>query len=231
MNNWLNIIKKLLPPRCILCGQPGFADFDLCAGCFADLASNDHCCYRCAEHFSMAITAPQLCGRCLQKSPDFDDSHAPFLYQGNMRYLITQLKFAQQYKNARLLGSLLAQHIAKTAELPDCIIPMPLHINRYRQRGFNQSIELARHVSAQLAVPMDLKSCIRHRDTAQQTTLPAEQRHKNMRQAFSISKSLNYRHVAIVDDVMTTGASASALALALKQAGVGRVEVWVCARA
>ena len=148
-----------------------------------------------------------------------------------MRYLIAQLKFAHQYKNARLLGGLLAQHIGGSAELPDCIVPMPLHPNRYRERGFNQSIELARHLSKQLAIPLDLHSCVRNRDTAHQTSLPAKQRRKNMRKAFSIKKSLPFQHVAIVDDVLTTGASASALAQALKQNGVSRVDVWVCARA
>jgi len=204
---------------------------DLCADCFADLPRNRHCCYRCGENFVIANNSPQLCGRCLTKSPDFDDTHAPFLYQGNVRYLITQLKFGHQYKNARLLAALLTEHIVKTAELPDCIVPMPLHLNRYRQRGFNQSIELARHLSKQLKVPVDFNSCVRNRDTAHQTTLPAKQRRKNMRKAFIIKNSLDFQHIAIVDDVLTTGASASALALALKQSGVSRVDIWVCARA
>ncbi len=148
-----------------------------------------------------------------------------------MRYLITQLKFSHQYKNARLLATLLGRHIAQTADLPDFILPVPLHINRYRQRGFNQSIELARHLSKLLGVPLDLTSCIRSRDTVHQTSLPAKQRRKNMRLAFCIKKRLDFQHVAIVDDVMTTGATASELALVLKQSGVSRVDVWVCARA
>lgn len=125
----------------------------------------------------------------------------------------------------------MAQHIIKTAELPDCIVPIPLHINRYRQRGFNQSIEIARHLSKQLTIPVDFNSCIRNRDTAHQTSLPAKQRRKNMLSAFSIEKKLDFQHAAIIDDVMTTGATTSALAFALKQQGVSRVDVWVCARA
>ena len=207
------------------------ADLDLCAGCFADIPGNTPCCYRCGEHFEIDINTPQLCGRCLTKSPEFDETHAPFLYQSHIAYLITQLKFANQYKNARLIGSLLANHVGRNAELPECIVPMPLHINRYRQRGFNQSIELARHVAKRLAIPLDVNSCVRNRDTAHQTGLPAKQRRQNMRRAFSVAKPLNAQHVAIVDDVMTTGATASALALALKRSGVSRVDVWVCARA
>ena len=148
-----------------------------------------------------------------------------------MPYLIGQLKFNHQYKNARLLAGLLGQYIADSAELPDCIVPMPLHINRYRERGFNQSIEIARHLSAQLDIPSEVRHCRRLRDTVHQTSLPAKQRLKNMHKAFSIEKNLNFQHVAIIDDVMTTGASASALAQALKQNGVNRVDVWVCARA
>ncbi|WP_347989265.1 ComF family protein [Methylomonas sp. AM2-LC] len=232
MNNWLNIIQnKLLPPRCILCEDTGFGEFDLCKDCFEELPRNLHCCYRCAESFDFEVTAPQLCGHCLSETPDFDDTLAPFLYQGHMRYLVTQLKFAQQYKNARLLGNLLAQHLASNAQFPESIIPMPLHINRYRERQFNQSIEIARHVSKKLAIPLDLSSCIRQRDTAHQTSLPAKQRHKNMHKAFQVIKPLNVQHVAILDDVMTTGASVASLAKVLKQSGISRVDVWVCARA
>lgn len=232
MNNWLNIIQnKWLPPRCLLCGQAGFDDLDLCHPCFDELPRNLACCYRCAEHFETPIHSPQLCGRCLTQSPSFDETHAPFLYGDGLRYLITQLKFHHQYQHARLLGSLLARHLAACVELPECIIPVPLHRNRYLERGFNQSIEIARHIAKQLSLPMDQISCIRNRDTAHQTDLPAHQRRKNMRQAFSVNSTLPYQHIAIVDDVMTTGATAAALASALKRHGANRVDVWVCARA
>lgn len=204
---------------------------DLCQACFEDLTRNHSCCYRCGEHFETAIAAPQLCGRCLKKTPSFDETHAPFLYDDTMRFLITELKFNRRYKHARLLGNLLANHLAQTAELPECIIPIPLHRNRYYQRGFNQSIEIARHLSRQLAIPLDLTSCIRSKDTVHQTGQPAKQRRKNIRNAFTVIKPIKYQHVAIVDDVMTTGATVAALAQALKRHGVGRIDVWVCARA
>nr|WP_305891696.1 ComF family protein [Methylomonas sp. WSC-6] len=228
----MNIIQnKCLPPRCMFCGRPGFDEMDLCRDCFYDLARNHNCCYRCAEHFEIPIQSPQLCGRCLKKTPSFDETHAPFLYDDGLRFLITRLKFNRQFKHARLLGTLLARHLAENVELPECIIPVPLHSNRYRERGFNQSIEIARHLSNQLALPLDLNSCTRNRDTAHQTGLPAKQRGKNMRHAFSVSRPPAYRHIAIVDDVMTTGATVAALASALKEQGVNRVDIWVCARA
>ncbi len=204
---------------------------DLCVDCFADLPGNHNCCYRCGEHFEMAITAPQLCGRCLKQTPSFEETHAPYLYADGLRYLITQLKFNQHYQNARLLGHLLTQHVAACAELPECIIPVPLHVKRYRERGFNQSIEIARHLASQLAIPLALHQCIRNRDTGHQAALAAKQRRKNLRHAFSLIQPISYQHVAIVDDVMTTGATVEALAFALKQQGVSRVDVWVCARA
>nr|WP_305888715.1 ComF family protein [Methylomonas sp. SURF-2] len=228
----MNIIQnKCLPSRCMFCGQPGLGDMDLCPACLNELPRNASCCYRCAEPFASPMPAPQLCGRCLTKPPGFDETHAPYLYDDGLRFLITRLKFNRQFKHARLLGTLLARYLADNVELAECIIPVPLHPKRYRERGFNQSIEIARHLAEQLALPMDVDSCMRHRDTAHQTDLAAKQRRRNMRQAFSVKHAPAYRHVAIVDDVMTTGATAAALAETLRKQGVSRVDVWVCARA
>ncbi|MDT4331671.1 ComF family protein [Methylomonas sp. MS20] len=232
VNHWLNIIQTLLlPPRCVLCGAPGHAGLDLCAGCLDDLPRNVSCCYRCGEPFEASQPRPQLCGRCLSKMPAFDETYAPFLYRSHLRYLVSRLKFQRDYKNARVLAGLLAAHAGTQAERPECLIPVPLHRGRYRERGFNQAMEIARHLSNELKIPLDSRSCQRVRDTGHQIALPAKQRRKNLRNAFRATRPLPYRHVAIVDDVMTTGATVAALATALKRAGVGRVDVWVCARA
>jgi ComF family protein len=148
-----------------------------------------------------------------------------------MPYLILGLKSHADYKNARLLGLLLAEAVKQNVARPDYIVPVPLHKARYRQRGFNQSIEIARTVSKALQIPIDMNSCIRHRDTPHQTGLTMKQRRKNMKNDFSIIKPLNAQHIAIVDDVMTSGVTANELASTLKKAGVARVDVWVCARA
>jgi len=177
------------------------------------------------------LAAPGLCGRCLSLKPAYDETHAPFLHQDGIRHLVTSLKFAADFKNARLLGQLLAEHLRQNAQAPELLIPVPLHPARYRQRGFNQAIEIARTVAKELGVPLDLTSCRRLRDTGQQTSLSAKQRRGNMKQAFAVVKPIAARHVAILDDVMTTGATAHELALALKKSGVDRVDVWVCARA
>jgi ComF family protein len=152
------------------------------------------------------------------------------MYQAELRYLILGLKNNAQYQNARLLGTLLAEQLSKT-QLPDCIIPVPLHPSRYRERGFNQSIEIAKTTAKVLHIPVDVSICIRHRDTPHQTSLTAKQRRSNIKNAFTVLKPVKGLHIAIVDDVMTTGSTVRELANSLKKAGAKCVDVWVCARA
>lgn len=230
--NWLNIIQEaLLPPTCILCGNPGFNGLDICQPCHLRLPRNTLCCPKCAESFTAAIAVLPLCGRCLHETPTFDVTYAPFTHHEEIRHLITGLKFGAQFKNARLLGALLAEAIDNKVEIPDCIIPVPLHKARYHERGFNQALEIARTVSQKLHIPINPNCCVRHKDTPHQTGLTAKKRRQNLRRAFSVNKPVLTSHIAILDDVMTTGATANELATALKHAGVSRVDVWVCARA
>jgi Predicted amidophosphoribosyltransferases len=121
--------------------------------------------------------------------------------------------------------------LQKTAKLPEIIIPVPLHPQRFRERGFNQSIEIAKSLSRHLNIPIDTQSCIRKRNTLHQIDLPARQRQSNMKQAFKVKQPMKARHIAILDDVMTTGSTVNELAKVLKQSGVNRVDIWVCGRA
>ncbi len=226
-----NYLSYLIPSRCILCGDKGVEHRDLCAACYLELPKNSPRCYRCASDFDAPHSQIALCPDCVENPPAFDETLAPFVHHGTIRYLIIQLKFHSHYPSARLLGSLLADYLKQTAELPDCIIPVPLHKNRYRERGFNQSIEIARVLAKSLSVPLDLNSCQRHRDTAHQVGLSGDQRNDNMKNAFSVSPNFRAKHVAIVDDVMTTGSTVHELAAALKTAGCHRVQIWVCAKA
>lgn len=232
VNNWINIIQDyLFPPTCILCENTGFHSHDICQPCFNDLQKNIHCCYRCAEMFEPSVPLPQLCGHCINKPPFFEQTYAPFVHQGIIRYLIASLKFNKQYENARLLGFLLANYLDKTAERPELIIPVPLHKQRYKERGFNQSIEIAKTVSKILDIPLDSKSCIRQINTPHQIDLPAKKRHKNVKNAFLVIKPIKVNHIVILDDVITTGSTVNELAKTLKKSGVNRVDVWGCARA
>ncbi|MGJ0486829.1 MAG: ComF family protein [Methylomicrobium sp.] len=231
VNNWLDIIQQLLfPPTCILCGNPGQAGRDLCAPCQDQLPVNACCCPHCANPLA-AADADRICGRCVSRPPAFDKVHAPFLYQEGMCHLITGLKFSARHAHARLLGQLLIEQINQNVMMPDCILPVPLHKVRYRERGFNQSIEIARSVSAEIGVPVDLSCCRRRRNTPHQAGLSSRQRQRNIKNAFELVRPVPYRHVAILDDVLTTGSTAHEMAVLLKRHGVERVDVWVCARA
>jgi ComF family protein len=178
-----------------------------------------------------AAVADRLCGRCVTRPPAFDKVHSPFLYQEGIRYLITGLKFSARHAHARLLGQLLVEHISRNAMMPDCIIPVPLHQSRYRERGFNQAIEIGRTVSNELGIPLELTCCRRRRDTPHQAGLSAKQRRRNIKNAFELVRQPGCRHVAILDDVMTTGSTAHEMASLFKGQGIDRVDVWVCARA
>ncbi|ASF48453.1 ComF family protein [Methylovulum psychrotolerans] len=232
VDNWLNIIQDYwLPPTCLLCGNAGERPRDLCQACYGQLLRPTQHCYQCAEPLPSPSAVPLRCGRCISRRPAFDETHAAFVYDDALRYLVTGLKFAAHYKNARLLGHLLAETVRQNAETPQLLIPVPLHKHRYRQRGFNQSLEIARTVAHSLNIPLRVDACQRCHDTPQQSRLNAKQRRQNLRHAFVVAKPLNVRHVAIIDDVMTTGSTVHEVAKVLKKAGVERVDVWVCARA
>lgn len=229
VNDWPRIIQDwLYPPTCLLCGDPGDRSLDLCRPCADSLPRIGTACPRCA--LPLAASGLFLCGACQKRPPAFDAAHALFHYQEPVAHLIRGLKFGARYAGARLLGTLLTDHLAERAGRPEAIIPVPLHSGRYRERGFNQSIEIARTVSRRLHLPLDLESCRRVRATPAQTRLPAGERRKNLRRAFA-ADPLPFRHVAILDDVVTTGTTANEVAKALRRAGAERVEVWACARA
>jgi ComF family protein len=230
--NWIeNALFALYPPTCVLCGGQGAADHDLCHGCAADLPRNANPCRRCAEPLPAGTPAGTLCGRCLRSPPAFDVCRAPYLYAPPADWLIGQLKFRAHLAHGRVLGALLADHLAGLdGPLPDLIVPMPLHRSRLRERGFNQAIELARPVGRRLGIPLAADLVERVRPGQAQSSLHKSRRQQNVRGAFALRRPLDAWHVAIVDDVLTTGASAGELAATLRRAGAERVEVWVVAR-
>ncbi len=232
MDNWINIIQDyLFPPNCIFCFNKGHHSQDICTACLNELILNKACCYRCAQPLSFSVNQPVLCGHCQKNVFHFDEVFAPFLYQSYIKYLIIQLKYHRQYQYARLLGYLMSQHIKTHVELPERIIPVPIHPNRLKQRGFNQSTELACALSGYLNISVDNKICYRVKDTPRQTGNKAVFRHQNLKNAFQCQQSPSYSHVAILDDVMTTGSTVNELAKTLKSYGVERVDCWILARA
>ncbi|HHM05313.1 MAG TPA: ComF family protein [Gammaproteobacteria bacterium] len=212
------------PRCCVLCGLVG--QQDLCEACAADLPRTGSACERCAE----ALSATGVCGRCLREPPSFDRILAPLRYQAPLDLLIRQLKFRDKLHLARVLGEVLAKEWA-TAPRPDALVPVPLHAARLRERGFNQALELSRPLARHLRLPLLKRACRRVRATQTQSALPAQRRRGNVRGAFEAALPGHARHVAVVDDVVTTGHTVNEVARALKKAGAERVDVWCCARA
>jgi len=178
----------------------------------------------------LAAPLEVACGRCQRQPPPFERTLALFRYEDPIRGLIQDLKYSGQLYLARLFGDLLAARLEALPAHPDRIIPMPLHPGRLRERGFNQSLEIARPVARRLGVPLDYDSLRRIRATTPQSALPLDQRGRNVRGAFQTSARLAGERVALVDDVMTSGHTAAAAARALHKMGAA-VEVWVVARA
>ncbi len=230
-NQWIDCAQSwLYPNRCILCGARGDDGLDLCAACRAELPYNHTACPRCGLPLPGDLPA-LMCGHCLRHPPRYARTLTLCRYTSPADHLIKQLKFHGKLAHARLLGELLAAQLATRIETPpQRIIPVPLHRTRLRERGFNQSVELARPIAARFGIPIDVRSCVRVRATPAQSTLPAALRKANVHNAFHIRHSIPVRHVAILDDVITTGHTVNELAQALRRAGVPVVEVWAVAR-
>jgi ComF family protein len=175
------------------------------------------------------MPAPETCGRCLRMPPAFDAAIAAFEYRFPLDRLVQRFKFAGDLAAGRWLGEQLARATGG-GESPDVLVAPPLSRARLRTRGFNQAIELARVVAATHGLRVDAFAVDRVRDTSAQPGLGRRERRENLRGAFHVSRAWPAAHVAIVDDVMTTGATAEAMARAFKDAGARRVSVWVVAR-
>lgn len=226
-----NILHDLFPPTCLLCGAASRSPLDLCRGCRNDLPPNANGCGRCALPLQRTAAEETLCGQCQKDPPRFDRCLSPFIYRYPLSNMIGRLKFNNSLAHGRLLADLLAAHVvASEIELPELLIPVPLHPRRLRERGFNQAAVIARGLSRRLRLPVDDGSLRRTRATPSQTSLDQRDRLRNVRGAFTLVRQPAASHVAVVDDVVTTGATAGELAGLLKAAGVKRVDVWSCAR-
>ena len=233
MNNWPAIIQdRLYPPTCLLCGDPGDSQRDLCAACAESLPYNHHACPRCGTPFpNRNASIDHACGQCQKQPPAFDNTQALLIYENPAAHLIRALKFNAHYPCARLLGMLMADRLSNFSGKPEQIIPVPLHPQRYHQRGFNQAIEIARPIARSLNIPLNLTCCKRVRNTTPQARLSAKERKQNLKNAFTVTQAPQANHIALLDDVVTTGSTVDELARALRRSGVERIDVWTCARA
>ena len=173
------------------------------------------------------MSAPGVCGDCLRDPPLLAQTRAVFVYGFPLDRLVPRFKFHRDLAAGRLMADLMAGALM-SAPRPDALVPVPLHARRIRQRGYDQALELARPVARELGLPL-VEGLQRVRATHAQSELDAAARRRNLRGAFVARPGLP-AHVALVDDVMTTGATLRAAAMALRRAGVERVDAWVCAR-
>lgn len=215
--------------QCLLCWTrlPNYRDGQLCSRCEMDWPIAEDACRCCAE----PLESTGLCGQCQQKPPDFDRVVTAGLFQQAPAWMIKRLKYRKQISWAevlvpRFLASLQQQ---PGTSLPDALVPMPLHWSRLLWRGYNQSLVLAMAISQALSMPVANDLVKRQRRTPALEGLDKAARQRILRNAFTVTKQPP-RHLAIVDDVMTTGSSAGALASQLKRAGAEKVELWVMAR-
>ncbi|PPT40403.1 amidophosphoribosyltransferase [Xanthomonas axonopodis pv. begoniae] len=220
------VLRLLLPSLCLVCAEAGTPDGDLCPACRAALPDHGHACLCCATQL-FASDAVALCGQCLQHPPPLQRVHACFTYRWPVDGLLRRFKFHQDLAAGRLLSELMARRCVGLPR-PQALVPVSLHRQRLRQRGYDQALELARPLGRALQLPC-LPLLRRVRATAPQSELDAVERQRNLRDAFEARGAVP-AHVALVDDVMTTGATLHAAAKALRKAGVQRVDAWVCAR-
>ncbi len=248
------LLKRLsyfwLPGLCLLCKMDSGRNLDLCAVCERDLPLLGHHCKICAAPLPTISTTPDTpatsttpttsttarCGECLQRPPAFSETLTPYLYQAPLNRLVWRFKFNGDLAVGRVLANLLAQHLGELGnEMPDLIVPVPLHWRRKLARGFNQSGELAIIVGKLLDIPVrnDLLTRVTH--TSPQRGLDRDQRRRNVKHAFApktirAQRQIKDRSIAIVDDVVTTASTADAVARSLMHNGAAQVQVWAVAR-
>lgn len=229
-NHLRPFIDLLAPSRCYWCGLASGAS-PACAACAGALPWNQPACRACA--LPLAATAgTDVCGACLCQAPPQDRSWAAFRYEPPLPHAIVELKFRGRLAPAYVIGALMAARLAARPQpLPEVLIPMPLHAGRLRRRGYNQAVELGRQLARRLALRFEPAGARRLRATEEQTRLDAAGRRRNVQGAFAVEAALvRERHIALLDDVITTGATVSELARAARAAGAARIEVWAAAR-
>jgi ComF family protein len=233
-----SLVERVLmrcPGQCAVCRA--WSDQRVCVDCQMRYARPLPRCWTCAAPLPPErLGRPQpRCGRCLREAPPLDRTIAALDYAFPWDQLLQRYKFHQALDLRETLLDRLDQALSSAlAEQPDWVLPVPLSRQRLRERGYNQSLELARGLARRRRLPCEPGLLLRLRDTAHQLQLPPGQRAANVKSAFAVeprrAAALHGSHVALVDDVMTTGATLFELARVLRQAGAARVEAWVVAR-
>lgn len=221
---FLQLYSKLMPIPCRLCGSMSQHQA-ICSSCVHDLPLLGVACPRCA----LPMNSAHICGQCLQLPPEQDLSFSLFRYHDPISRLIADFKYHDKLYLSELFAQLMVEKLNQR-RLPELLIPIPLHANRIRQRGYNQSFELAKALSRELGIPSSNDYLIRYIDTKSQSSIPFKARKNNIQHAFKLIQAKVPTHIALIDDVLTTGHTANAAAKLLRKAGATRIEVWTIAR-
>lgn len=233
------MLESMLPRHCLLCGQAS-ADSPLCAGCRGDLPRLSLACTSCALPLPPAAAggsaAEFRCGKCVIRPPPWDRAVAALRYEFPADDLVCRFKFGRDLcAGAALADELRAVLQGVEGPHPDAIVPVPLHRSRFLARTFNQAELLARALGQALGLPVQARLLLRRRRTNAQSGLDASARLRNVRGAFELRRRTAREpmppHVALVDDVLTTGVTLAECTRVLKRGGARRVSVWVAARA
>jgi len=220
------LVRKLISFKCVLCAANATQTDFFCEPCYLELPWVNQACVQCAQ----PVTGSSQCGACQKNPPPFDATFVACDYRFPMPELISRVKFQKQFVTGRILGELLCLQQHKYPVKPDLIIPMPLHVKRLRERQFNQALEIARPLANAWNIPIMPRVCQRIKPTLAQSSLNFQSRQSNIKGAFHTEMSFTHQHVAIVDDVLTTGSTVRELATTLKKAGAAKISVWCVAR-
>jgi ComF family protein len=220
----IQALSRLLPQDCYVCGQDS-GDHQVCVACEAGLP---HLAAPLCPVCALPAAEGMRCGACQRTPPHFDATTAAFRYAFPVEHIVQGLKYRHRLPLAGWLADALVRRIGPARV--DCILPLPLSTQRMKDRGFNQAQEIARSLAQRLDLPLVSDACARVLDSAPQASLPWKERQANIRNAFECRIDLTGKTVAVVDDVMTTGATLNEFARMLKLHGSARVENWVVAR-
>ncbi len=226
---WTSLLNLLYPPRCIGCQALGAWFCDECLGQVSRVRAP--VCMRCGCAL-LEGAASQLCSRCRSTPLQIERIRSVVYFEGVLREALHAFKYEGVTALAVPLASLLVEYWSRHPVSVDVIVPVPLHKQRLRRRGFNQAACLAHELSDQVEVPVDEGILVRHRPTAAQVDLDARQRKENVRDAFRcIEHGAVDKRVLLIDDVCTTGSTLEACAVALRLGGAGSVQALTLARA
>ncbi len=242
-SNWIvarvSALCAAIPANCSLCGQICKRS-SVCARCISALPRLRQPCRRCAleQTTVTSVNSTESCGFCAANEPAIERCYSLLKYCTPADRLILRFKYQGNLADGKSLALLLAEHITarvSSDDLPELLIPVPLHLSRWQERGFNQALELSNTLSKVCNIPTRADLVVRTRMTGTQTTMPnADARRRNLRGAFRVrspDELSEIKHVAIVDDVITTLATVDSLARCLRNAGIERVDAWCLARA